>query len=66
MLHERPYDGSCPPAYPALHGRPPIPDGERYPVPDPVPLPRRQLAAGWIVAGMVVVVMVAGIVGWLP
>ncbi len=27
---------------------------------------RRQLATGWIVAGIVLVVMVAGIGGWLP
>ncbi|WFE45281.1 hypothetical protein [Verrucosispora sp. WMMD1129] len=47
------------------HGRPPIPDGDRYPVTSAPPVPRRQLVSGWLVAGLVLAVMVAGIAGWL-
>ncbi|MGC5033103.1 hypothetical protein [Micromonospora sp. DT229] len=63
-MDERPHTGPLPPARPVPYGRAPHPDGsERYPVPPP--LPRRQLAAGWVAAGIVLVVMVAGIAGWL-
>ncbi|TCB97601.1 hypothetical protein E0H26_11835 [Micromonospora zingiberis] len=61
-MDERPHPGPCPLARPVAHGRPPTPDGTaRYPVTPP--LPRRQLLPGLIVAGLVLVVMVAGIAG---
>ncbi|WP_432050335.1 hypothetical protein [Verrucosispora sp. NA02020] len=44
----------------------PVPDGDRELRPWPrESLPRRHLAAGWLVAGIVLLVMVAGIAGWL-
>lgn len=58
------YDGEqLPPAHPVVDGRPPTPDGDRYPVAPPVP--RRQQVSGWIVAAVVLVLMLAGIAGWL-
>ncbi|GIJ10611.1 hypothetical protein Van01_38250 [Micromonospora andamanensis] len=53
--------------HPIYGGRPPIPDGDRYPIPAPPQLvARSQLVAGWIAAGIVLVMLVAGIAGCIP
>ncbi|MEW2474583.1 hypothetical protein AB0875_12410 [Micromonospora gifhornensis] len=64
-MDERPHTGPLPPARPVPYGRPPHPDGDRYPCPPATPLPRRQMLPGLVAAGIVLVVMVAGIAGWL-
>ncbi|EEP73480.1 hypothetical protein MCAG_03807 [Micromonospora sp. ATCC 39149] len=66
---ERPHDAPCPGAHSVAHGRPPLPDGHVVPhLPRPAPPPgltRRQYAAGWVCAGLVLVLLAAGILGTL-
>ncbi|WP_431897483.1 hypothetical protein [Micromonospora haikouensis] len=59
----------CPGAHPVPGGPPPLPDGQTVPLaPRPAPAPaltRRQWAAGWICAAVVLVLLAAGILGTL-
>ncbi|MFI2577673.1 hypothetical protein ACH5AJ_36370 [Streptomyces rochei] len=62
-MDERPHDGPPHLARSVPGGRPPTPDGDRFPQPPRAPAPVRW--PGWVIAAVVLVLMVARIAGVL-